>query len=699
MRRERFLLAGRFLMANERVLHRIATGLLASTSMFAGVVHAEDSAPQAGQEIVVTAAGYEQNIAMAPASISVLSREEMELRPYTSLEDAVRYLEGVSIVGSDPSTTDVVIRGMPGEYTLYLLDGRRQSTRETMNRGTGGVQSSMLPPLGAIERIEVVRGPMSSLYGSDAMGGVVNVITRKFPERLSATVTGGYIVQEDDDYGDTGMANFWVGAPLANGKVGLQVYGGFVNRSEDDIFFPGPFASGANKSRDNSFSGKLAFLLSEGHDLVIEGGRNRLTYTETPGKSYDEEGTELIERHRRWHGSATYTGNWSFGSTKLAVYRENEKLSNIEEGELLNRPNLTNTVADALITMPVGRMNLNVGAQYTHAKVTGLQDQENVPGYVNVDKATRESWAVFAENKFQFTDTFAITGGARLDHYSSFGTHVTPRIYANYEVVPGLVLRGGIASGFKAPTLRQSDAGYCMTTGGSHLPRGPLCGNPDLDAETSVTREIGLRYDSEQGLGLGLTLFHTRFKNKVVSYLTDRMDPVMPTRPLYTYDNIDRVRIQGVEVSARVPVTETLELTANYTFTDSERRGSGEPSFDGSSLDGFPLDMTPKHMANVKLGWDATDRLHAYVSAYYIGKQWYTGFRNAAMGPRSREGSTTYDLGLSYQVTDILRLNAAALNLTDKIVPVDERGRFEGLDGNWMVDEGRRYWISATLSY
>lgn len=686
-------------MVRGKILYNVAAGALAGLGSISGPAQAHDAAVDAASDIVVTAAGYEQALAMAPASISVLSRDELQVRPYTSLEDAVRYIEGVSVVGGDPSTTDVVIRGMPGEYTLYLLDGRRQSTREAMNRGTGGVQSSMLPPLAAIERIEVVRGPMSSLYGSDAMGGVVNVITRKFPERISASVTGGYIVQENDDYGDTGMANFWVGAPLADGKVGVQVYGGFVNRSEDDIFFAGPFASGANRSRDNALYGKLAFQLAEGHDLVLEGGRNRLTYTETPGKSYDEEGTKLVERHKRWHGSATYEGQWGFGVSKLAVYRENEKLSNIEEGERLYRTNLTNTVMDALVTMPIGMMSLNVGAQYTHTKVTGLQDQENVSGYINVDKATRESWAVFAENRFQFTPAFAITGGARLDHYSRFGSHVTPRLYANYEVMEGLVLRGGIASGFKAPTLRQSDAGYCMTTGGSHLPRGPLCGNPDLDAETSVTREIGLRYDGDKALSLGLTLFHTRFKNKVVSYLTDRMDPVMPTRPLYTYGNIDRVRIQGVEVSATVPVTETLELTANYTFTDSERRGGGEPSFDGTSLDGFPLDKTPKHMANVKLGWDATDRLHAYVSAYYIGKQWYTGFRNAAMGPRVREGSTTYDLGLSYQVSDMLRLNAAALNLTGKIVPVDERGRFDGLNGNWMVDEGRRYWVSATASF
>src|SRR3546814_15846858 len=88
-----------------------------------------------------------------------LTREQLDTRPFTSLEDAVRNVEGVSVVGDSPNSTDIVIRGMPGEYTLIMLDGRRQTTRETMNRGTGGVQASMIQPLAAIERLEVVRGP------------------------------------------------------------------------------------------------------------------------------------------------------------------------------------------------------------------------------------------------------------------------------------------------------------------------------------------------------------------------------------------------------------------------------------------------------------------------------------------------------------------------------------------------------------
>src|SRR3546814_6362269 len=104
-------------------------------------------------------------------------------------------------------------------------------------------------------------------------------------------------------------------------------------------------------------------------------------------------------------------------------------------------------------------------------------------------------------------------------------------------------------------------------------------------------------------------LFHTNFKNKVVSFDSGQVDPINPARPLYVYDNIDRVVIKSVEVNGTLPILPELLLSANYTFTDSERRGGGEPAFDGSSLDGKPLDKTPEHMANVRLDWNATNQI------------------------------------------------------------------------------------------
>ncbi|MBB6262459.1 outer membrane receptor for ferrienterochelin and colicin [Paenochrobactrum gallinarii] len=124
------------------------------------------------------ATGFEQNVKDAPASITVVPQDEIKKGAFRNLTDAQASVQGVSVTGV-ANEQDILIRGLPGAYTLILVDGKRRSTRETRTNGNSGFEQSFIPPASAIERIEVVRGPMSSLYGSDAMGGVINIITKK----------------------------------------------------------------------------------------------------------------------------------------------------------------------------------------------------------------------------------------------------------------------------------------------------------------------------------------------------------------------------------------------------------------------------------------------------------------------------------------------------------------------------------------
>src|SRR5690554_5451112 len=651
-------------------------------------------------DLVVTASGNAQRIAQAPASISIITREQLQQRPFINLEDAVRGVEGISVVGTDPNNEDIVIRGMPGEYTLILVDGRRQGTRETMNRGTGGVQASMIPPLAAIERIEVVRGPMSALYGSDAMGGVINIITRKATEEWSASLTSSYTRPDGREYGDTRSHSAWLSGPLIRDLLALQLHGTLSDRDEDDIYFPENFTPGSADTRDDNYGGRLSLTPTDNQDITLGYSRNILELTNTPGRTADPLDPSLRNRHQRDNWFIDHTGRWKLGTTHVSFTRVRAQMFDWWDGvKDAIQPELTNSYLDADLTLPLNQHMLTLGAQWQKAELEGIGNQDNVAGYVNTDSVERKAWSIFAEDMYQATDNLTLTAGLRLDDYDGFGQHLTPRLYANYSLTPEWTLRAGIGRGFKAPTLRQVTAEYCMTTGGSSLPRGPLCGNPDLEPEESTTREIGIRYDGDNGRALGLTLYSNNFENKVVSYESGLADPIDPSRPLYVYDNIDEVRIRGVEVSATLPLHRQWTLSGNYTYTDSERRGGGEPAFDGSSLDGQPLDKTPEHMAHLRVEWTPLQQLTSYVSANYQGKQYYTGFRNGALNSRERGASTTVDLGATYQVNDTISLSAAVLNVSDRIVPVDERGRFDGLDGNWMVDEGRRYWLSTTLTF
>lgn len=180
----------------------IVTVLLAAAA--APLLHAAEE-----QAMVVTATGFEQKIQEAPASISVITKKQLEDKAYRDVTDALKDVPGVVVTGG-ASSSDISIRGMASKYTLFLVDGKRISTRDTRpNSDNAGIEQGWLPPLESIERIEVIRGPMSSLYGSDAMGGVINVITKKIATQQAwrGALHGDATLQEKRDSGDLFQTN------------------------------------------------------------------------------------------------------------------------------------------------------------------------------------------------------------------------------------------------------------------------------------------------------------------------------------------------------------------------------------------------------------------------------------------------------------------------------------------------------------
>lgn len=184
-------------------------------------------------EIVVTASGFEQKIVDAPASISVITREDLIKRPYMTLIDAARDLEGVDVGETADKTGQktISIRGMGSDYTLILINGRRQNNHgDIYPNNFGGNQFNHIPPLDMVERIEVIRGPASTLYGADALGGVINIITRKVTERWTGSATLSHNFQENDDFGTDSTFDFAATGPLIKDKLGLGVRGSWYQR-------------------------------------------------------------------------------------------------------------------------------------------------------------------------------------------------------------------------------------------------------------------------------------------------------------------------------------------------------------------------------------------------------------------------------------------------------------------------------------
>ena len=206
-----------------------ATPALAQQGPVTGAANAAEL-----EDIVVTAAGFEQKIVDAPASISVISAEQLQQRPYMTLLDAVRDLEGVDVGETRDKTGQgtISLRGMGSDYTLILVNGRRQNNHgDIYPNNFGGNQFNHIPPLDAIERIEVIRGPASTLYGADAMGGVINIITKRALDRWTGSVTVGRTFERDDAYGDDATVDVYANGPVIPGLLNLSVRGSAYDRN------------------------------------------------------------------------------------------------------------------------------------------------------------------------------------------------------------------------------------------------------------------------------------------------------------------------------------------------------------------------------------------------------------------------------------------------------------------------------------
>ena len=649
---------------------RLRRTLLASaiSSLACGAVAAQET-PQLN-DIVVTASGFEQQISSAPASISVISREELERGHYQNVTDALRDVPGVVVTGggAGDNGNDISIRGMPSQYTLILVDGRPQNSRESRPNGSAGFEQDWLPPLQAIERIEVVRGPMSTLYGSDAIGGVINVITRKVADTWHGNIQLDTVLQEDSASGDSRQANFYLSGPLVADRLGLQLYGRTSERDEDDI------ENGYEEKSLQSLTARLSLAASDNHDFTAEAGITEQDRRSLVGRSAPAEGcrggcTDSIGEYTNSHVALTHSGRFDWGTSETFVQRErSENQSRDIE--------ITNTTAKTSAVIPLGMHMLTVGASWEEESL-----EDGTTNQISDRTAVENSqWALFMEDEWMLTDAWALTGGLRLDDDDNYGSHLSPRLYSVWKMTPEWTLKGGVSTGYRSPNLREITPDWGQISRG-----GNVYGNPDLEPETSLNKEIALLYGNDAGLNGSLTLFHNDFEDKItrIACPTDICNAgpnQFGSDPTYRV-NIDDAVTQGVEASLSAPLSDTLALTASYTFTDSEQK-SGEYA-------GEPLTQLPRHQVSATLDWDVNARLSQWTKVSYRGEE-----SQPTTGPSQSSivapSYTFVDAGIGYQLNDSTTVNAGIYNLFDERITYDEYG---------YVDDGRRVWLGLNVAF
>lgn len=614
---------------------------------------AQDVEPVLLEPIVLSASGVEQTLATAPASVTVIQGEELRKGPTGDLTQILRDTAGVSTSGTADGQ-NISIRGLPGEYTLILVDGKRQGTREARTNGSGGIEQYYIPPAQAIERIEVVRGPMSALYGSDAMGGVVNIITRKGVTAPEGSLrVEGTLPQHSDDAGDRQLS-FYTGTPLGT-DWSAQLWGRRYERDGSGR------EDGPGKRDINDLRARLTWAPDATRNMTLEAGRTRITDP--------DEVTRVNRRDTLSLGYQQMIGDWS-----------SEAVLNWEEGSRetegsSRRPEITNTTLDlkADRSFEAGGMHdVTLGAQLQKSR---LRDQN--PGLQSEDQFSfsNRQVAVFAEDVWQVTPDLSLTGGARWTDDERFGGKLTPRIHAVYQLRPDLFLTGGIATGYRTPELRQSAEDYYFLT---NQRRAVIVGTPDLSPEESTSVELGMRYDGPD-YRFSATAFHTDFKNKIDSRDTGgTIDLDGVTYEQYEYYNIGKARISGVELTGRALLGSDVTLSGNYTFSHSEQE-NGEN-------EGLPLTRTPRHKASLRGDWQKTDNLSLWASITYNGEEEVAG----------RDGAETYkaytlaDVGAQYRVNDRVTLDGQIRNLFDR--------QIDSADFNTVID-GRSLFLAVNAEF
>jgi outer membrane receptor for ferrienterochelin and colicins len=653
----------------------VRAGLCASALSFALPVVAASA--DENETLVVTASATEQSVKDAPASISVITEEDLQRRPVNNLKDVLKDVPGVQLTNEGDNRKGVSLRGLDSSYTLILVDGKRVNSRNVVFRHNDFDLNWI--PVDAIERIEVVRGPMSSLYGSDALGGVVNIITKKVGTKWTSTLSADTTIQEHRDRGNTWNGQFYTSGPLVDGLLGMKAYGSFSKRGKDDQQLSN---SGTETPRIEGFTsrdGNVEFALTpnENNDITAGYGFDR-----------QDRDSDSLDKNRieRQNYSLSHNGRWDVGNSEIRVY--GEKVDNKNPGNSGQITSESNTL-DGKYVLPLGMINQMVtfGGEWRHDK---LKDPVNLTS--NSGGSTSASqYALFLEDEWRIFEPLALTTGIRMDDHDTYGDHWSPRAYLVYTATDTVTVKGGWATAFKAPSLLQLSPDWATNSC-----RGScrIVGSKDLKPETSESFELGLYYSGEEGWLEGVQGSITAFQNNVedminVNRTSDASEaPGYPNFvgwytgsngkriPVFSYYNVDKARINGVETELKIPLGEEWKLTTNYTYTDGRDLSNG-----GNK----PLKERPFHTANGRVDWNPWQDWSFYVAANYSGKQ-----RAVNASSKTPGGYTTWDIGGAWQATKDVKLRAGVLNVGDKDLQRDDYSYNE---------DGRRYFMAVDYRF
>jgi len=604
------------------------------------------AAPAAAQEtrkvdpVVVTATTVETPTEQLGVAVSVITGEDFRTYHFSTVDDAFRSIPGVNVTqqGSYGKLSSLSIRGANPNQVLILVDGVRVSSPTVGQTDLSDISPDL------IDRIEVIRGGQSTLYGADAVGGVVNIITKKGTGPFAASVenmggnyealqnrasiSGAYKIFNYSLYGSHLESN----GQFQNDNSNNNAAGGRIGVTLplDSTF------SVSYRYNKNDTGAPVKSVFPPPQPIVPIINPNAKQQTETTVLSVEAK-THPVEWWESRGRFGRYTNNQGFqdpvdpGVDFDAPFRSQVDVERLE-GELLN----------SIIIGPWSTSTVGIG----YRNETG--DNKGV-----FRSAQHVGWILF-EQQFRLFNRLFITGGTRIEDNSVFGNATTGQGSVAFVISEtGTRLRGSAGTGFRAPTF--NDLFF------------PDFGNPELQPERSQTWDVGVDQNLWQNrVRLKLTYFATHLTDAITCCV------VLPTAPFGGPVNAGKARSKGVESSAEVDILPSLVASFAYTYTDTDNLSTGRP-----------LARIPRQSGSAGLTWEPISGLSLFAQVYVVGSQF------DSYGDVYNSGHTRVDAGGTYRLRNQigwlqrLELVARAQNILNEQY-AEVRG-FPALGANFLV--------------
>jgi vitamin B12 transporter len=537
-------------------VNKLKLFLYASAALLPAVAHAQSEDDQ----IVVVASGVEQEAETTGRSITVLNRATIETRQTVSLSDLLATTPGVTSTrtGGPGALTAVRVRGAEDGQTLVLIDGVRVNDPSSTSAAFdfGNLLTS------SVQSVEILRGPNSVIWGSQALGGVVNIVTQSPVDGIAARANAEY------GYADQVSAN----AAIAAGSDKLQgaLTGGYFRTDGVSQAAAGTEADGY---RQYNASGRLRYEFAPGFGVDLRGyyADSRVDLDGYPAPTYSFADTDEYSTAQELYGYAGLFADIGPVANRIAftiadINRDGFDPAFSTEPAYLyrGRSERYEYRGDAKL---IDQLRLTFGAE-----------RENLRFYDGFETNRADITSFYGQAIVTPVEQVTLTAGLRNDDHSRFGAHTSWG--ANLAVKPfeATLLRASYGEGFKAPTLYQLFSDY---------------GTESLDPETAKSWEVGVEQSALNGAAkLGVTWFHRHTRNQIDFFSCPPADVTNPAsicfdRPFGTYANVARARAEGVEIELALRPVEAFTVTANYTYTDTENRSAG---YEGNQLARRPRD-------------------------------------------------------------------------------------------------------------